>query len=100
MKSLIMYDEFGKGMGLPSMRNSFCKEPYKGMDKIIEYLKNGSITYVTATKNVDIFTNEVLPGFRSGMTDGKYTWNSVLPYYVQKYNLKLNDDFIQHVLSQ
>ena len=100
MKSLILFDEFGKGMGFPSMRDFFCKKPYDGMDKVVNYLKNGQVTYVSASENKDVFTNETLPGFRSGMTDGVYSWNSALSYYVQKYNLKLNDDFINHVLNQ
>lgn len=32
-------------------------------------------------------------------SDGKYEWNSAEIMYFEKYNLKLNDDFIQHVLS-
>ena len=31
--------------------------------------------------------------------DGEYEWNSAEIMYFEKYNLKLNDEFIQHVLS-
>ena len=100
MKSLIHFDEFGKGMGFPSMREFFCDETYFGMDKIVEYLQNGRTTYVTAAECEDVFTNQRISGVRSGMTDGNYSWNNTLAYYVKKYNLKLDDDFIQYVLNK
>lgn len=33
-------------------------------------------------------------------SDGKYEWNSAEIMYFEKYNLKLNDNFIQHVLNK
>ena len=32
--------------------------------------------------------------------DGKYLWGTTEVYYFEKYNLKLNDDFIQYVLGK
>ena len=39
-KCLFQFDEYGKGMGFPSIKDSFEDSPYEGQDKIIEYLKN------------------------------------------------------------
>lgn len=33
-------------------------------------------------------------------TDGTYTWFESWKYYFIKYDLKLNDDFVQYVLEQ
>lgn len=33
-------------------------------------------------------------------TDGTYIWFESWKYYFKKYDLKLNDDFIQYVLEQ
>jgi hypothetical protein len=33
------------------------------------------------------------------MTDGKYSWSSAIPYYVEHYDLRLPKDFEDHVLS-
>ena len=49
-KCLIMFDEYGPGMGLPSMKASFESAPYYGIDKIIAYLKNGIKTYAATNK--------------------------------------------------
>ena len=100
MKSLIHFDEFGKNMGFPSMKDYFCDKPYKGIDKIISYLQKGEVTYVSASQNRDVFTNERFNGSLCGMTDGVYSWTNALWYYVKKYNLKLNEEFTKYVLSQ
>lgn len=96
---LNMYDEFGKGMSLPSIRESFSPEPYSGMEKVAEYLENGIPTFAQTSIPRDFITGEVIPVESTGMTDGEYSWMSVLPHYVRKYNLRLPKEFEQKVLS-
>ena len=93
------YNEYGPGMGFPSMKNSMLDKPYAGMDRIISYLKNGQKTYAAAGRAYDFFTGEEIPGERCGMTDGVFSWVSSLPYYVEKYNLKLPQEFEKHVFA-
>jgi hypothetical protein len=100
MKCLFLYDEFGKDMGLPSMKDSFMKEPYEGQEDVVSYLKNGKKTYARTETPKDVFTGETIPVESYGMTDGEYSWNSVLPYYVEKYNLKLPKEFEEKVLNK
>ena len=99
MKYLNLYDEFGKGMNLPSMRDSFEEKPYKGQDKIVAYLKNGKKTFARTELPTDKFTGEKIPMESCGMTDGEYSWNSTLAYYVKKYNLRLIKEFEEKVLN-
>lgn len=99
MISLINYEEFGSNMGFKSMRESFEAAPYEGQEKIASYLDNGVQTYVKISRGKDVFTGEWIPGAYIGMTDGEYSWNSGLPYYVRKYNLRLPEAFEKKVLS-
>ena len=99
MKCLNLYDEFGKGMNLPSMRDSFEEKPYKGQNKIVAYLKNGKKTFARTEVATDKFTEEKIPMESCGMTDGEYSWISTLAYYVEKYNLRLSKEFEDKVLS-
>ena len=100
MKSLIRYAEFGPNMGLKSMKEFFEPQPYEGMQSIIDYLKNGKKTYAKAARANDVFTGEAIDVDEYvGMTDGEYSWNSVLSYYVEKYNLRLPKDFEAKVLN-
>ena len=99
MISLIHYDEFGKGMGFPSMKESFESMPYTGKEKIIKYLESGKPTYVQTKVATDVFTGQRIPVECMGMTDNKFSWHSTLAYYVKKYNLRLPKEFEEYVLS-
>lgn len=99
-KCLFEYNEYGPGMGFPSMKDNMNSKPYFGMEKIIAYLKNGKKTYAAAGRAKDFFSGDYIPGEYCGMTDGEYSWISSLVYYVEKYNLRLNKDFERKVLGQ
>ena len=99
MKCLFLYDEFGKGMGLPSMKDSFMDKPYKGQEQVAAYLEKGKKTYAKVELPTDKFTGERIFVESCGMTDGEYTWLSVIPYYVRKYNLRLPKEFEEKVLN-
>jgi hypothetical protein len=93
------YDEFGPNMGLPSIREFIQDKPYEGQEKIVEYLRNGRVHMVTATRFIDVFTGERVNSELVYMDDGVYTWSSKLPYYVEKYNLRLPLEFEKHILG-
>lgn len=69
--------------------------------KILSYLKSFdepsaySSAYVT-----DVVTNEKFDKSDNAYTDGIYTWYDSWIYHFEKYDMKLNDDFIQYVLEQ
>lgn len=96
---LMMYDEFGKNMGLPSIKDSFSTEPFPGKNAIVSYLQRGRKTYASTGIPVDVISGEAISGEECGMTDGEYSWLSTLPYYVEKYNLRLPKEFEEKVLG-
>lgn len=100
LRCLILFDEYGKGMGYPSMKDSFEAMPYEGKDVIVKYLRQGRKTYAATQKAHDFFTGETIKDEKCGMTDGVFSWNATLAYYVEKYNLRLPRDFEEHVFSQ
>ena len=93
------YNEFAPDMGFPSMKEHFQDEPYKGKTAILEYLLNGNVHMVTASRITDVFTGEKVGTELVYMDDGKFSWSSKLPYYVDKYNLRLPEEFEKHVLK-
>lgn len=94
------YEELAPGMNFPSMKEHFQKDSYEAKEKILNYLKNGNVHMVTASRIVDVFTGKKVNGELFHMNDGKYSWSSKIPYYVEKYNLRLPEEFEQHVLKQ
>ena len=94
------YEELAPGMGFPSIKKDLQKEPYETKAKILEYLRNGNVHMVTASRIVDVFTGTTVNSELVFMDDGKYSWSSKIPYYVEKYNLRLPEDFERHILNQ
>lgn len=93
------YEELAPNKGYGSMRESFSNYPYPGQDKIIHYLRNGKVDMVSLAVPIDAFTGEKIPGDKLGMNDGKYTWWNTLAYYVEKYNLRLPEEFERYILQ-
>ena len=73
------------------------EKPYPGMDMIVAYLRSGRKTFAACGRACDFFTEEMIPGEYCGMTDGVFSWISSLAYYVEKYNLRLSQEFERHV---
>lgn len=73
--------------------------PLQNKSKILNHLKAGTVTAVAAGSAHDVLSGEVIDGELTLLTDGVYEWRSDILYYVDKYNVRLNDDFIQHVMS-
>lgn len=94
------FKEFCPNSDYPSIKNYFQSELYEGQDKIIQYLRNGKKTIVTAQVPHDVLTGKQIPMEKVGMNDGLYTWWSTLAYYVEKYNLRLPEEFEKHILGQ
>lgn len=68
-------------------------------NKILEYLKSFDAEYCSAALVYDVVTGKETQTDELGFTDGEYTWYSSWIYHFEKYNLKLNDDFIEHILK-
>lgn len=94
------FEEFGHGMGFPSMREHFQSKKYENQDKIATYLKTGTPVMTQTSYARDVFTGALLGYEKVFYNDGVYAWSNDLAYYVEKYNLKLSDDFMKHALSK
>lgn len=94
-----MYEELAPGMGFPSIKESLHDKSYESKATVLEHLKNGTVHMVTASKVVDIFTGEKTNIELVYMNDGQYSWSSKIPYYVEKYNLRLPEDFETYILK-
>ena len=93
------YEELAPGMGFPSMKKHMHAEPYDTKDAVLKHLRNGNIHMATASKIVDVLSGENTGLELVMMNDGKYSWSSKIPYYVEKYNLRLEKEFEDHILS-
>ena len=75
-------------------------KPYSNEDIILQYLKSGKVVAVAAGMARDILTGQRIKGELVAMSDGVYSWRSDIIYYVERYNMKLYDDFEKYVTTQ
>lgn len=76
-----------------------CDKEIPEKHKVLEYLKSFGKTACTTARVVDLFTGEEQSFIDDARSDGVYLWRDSEIYHFEKYNLKLNDDFIEHVLN-
>ena len=67
-------------------------------ESIIAYLRNGAIEAAAAGRARDVFTGERIPEEWVTLTDGIYEWDTSLIYHFDKYNIRLPDEFLRHIL--
>ncbi len=83
---------------LKNLKISKNPSPYKNI--ILDYFNSHTQNAAFASSTIiDVVTGEDTRLPKALYDDGEYQWNSTFVYHFEKYNLKLNDDFIQHVLS-
>ena len=99
MINLTKYKEFGYD-DAPSMREFFSSKPYTFQKEVIKYMESCQIDCVRTRLPKDAFTGEFMHIEEYIQSDEKYIWTSPLIYYVKKYNLRLPEDFVQHVLTK
>lgn len=99
MKMLFLYKEFGIENG-KSIMDDFSENAHPEKDRIINYLKNGRGTVAAPGYYTDVVTGKTVHITKAILTDDEYSWPSVFPYYVEKYNLKLPDIFVSKILNE
>ena len=74
--------------------------PRHDEQKICEYLKNGILLIASPGVVSDVLdVDKRYIGSPSIYTDGIWAWPEVLEYYVQKYHVRLKNNFIKHIES-
>ncbi len=68
--------------------------------QLVNYLDAGNILVATAGPSIDVLDPDQ-PKIASAhvMTDGVYSWPGDLGYYVNKYHVRLPDEFLAHMAS-
>lgn len=67
---------------------------------VLSYMKRFPECAFTSSPVKDLFTGAIIYDADNARTDGVYQWYESEIYHFEKYNLKLNDDFLQYVLNR
>lgn len=93
-----MTREIYKDDKYPSIKDLINK-PINEKEKIIEYMKQSKIKAVAPAIITDLINPDIRFAELYFMTDSKYAWRSDVIYYLDKYDMELPEDFIQHALK-
>lgn len=105
MEIRIHYRELGLGETIPddalSLIENINDTPQDNEEEIALYLENAP-NYCAVGRIVGDVLNphKKVVLFPGSNTDGMYIWQSVLPYYVREYHLKLPDSFVRRMESR
>ncbi len=97
---LLVFNRSLRNISDAELKANTSSEAMPHKDDILKYMKSFDKTAFTSAPVVDAFTGEKFEEANDARSDGVYTWYESQIYHFEKYNLKLNDDFIQHVLSR
>jgi hypothetical protein len=111
LKPVVRFREFPFGTaGDPSMRDAVAPQPWENQEEVLQYLRSGLILGVTMGADLtDWFdpahkANPVIEGRPEGgtteMTDGTWFWYAGLIHFIEKYNVRVPEEFIRHAARQ
>jgi hypothetical protein len=111
LKPVVRFREFPFGtIKDVSMRGFMAAEPWENQDRVVAYLRSGVIlAYPMGADLMDWFdkpnrANPLIDGKQLGgatpLTDGEWWWPAGLIHFIQKYNVRVPAEFIEHAAQQ
>ncbi|MBP7188139.1 MAG: hypothetical protein KBA55_15570 [Ruminococcus sp.] len=99
VKFICNYREFKSNADYPSVKSSIgFKTEHK--DKLLTYMKQFDEEVAITKASEDYINGERQSNSVLCYTDRIYWWTNEQIYHFEKYDMKLNDDFISHVLAK
>lgn len=98
MKEVSNVKEFTGEENDEPIKNLVQDRTIEEKSRVLAYMKSFKPDCAAGMSLKDEMTGEVLDSGVSGYEDGVFYWDTRHIYHFEKYNLKLNDDFIEHVL--
>jgi hypothetical protein len=111
LKPVVHFREFPFGIITdPSMIEFMGDHPWKDQDKVLDYLRSGHILANTMgadltdwfdrSQRANPLVHGQVEGGTTPMGDGEWFWYAGLIYFVEKYNVRLPEEFIQHAAEE
>ena len=73
--------------------------PIENEEKILEHLKQTEKGPMCSQPVKDPFTKKIIYPYTCEYEEGEYGWYNLYIYLFEKYNLRLDDNFIKNVLD-
>lgn len=100
MKEITSYKEMTENSNDKHLKD-FIGFLSSNKNDILNYFKkHNDVKSIVTFKATDYITGEKSDELIKCFDDGTYSWTNEEIYHFEKYDLKLNDDFIKHVLKR
>lgn len=100
MKEITSYMEMTENPKDVSLKN-FISFHSPAKNDILNYFKQNNVANATVIcPATDYITGKTLNNLIECFDDGNYMWTSEEIYHFEKYDLKLNDEFIEYVINK
>lgn len=100
MKEISNAKEFSGDKSFASIKKLISDTEVPEKSRILRYLKSFKPDCAAGMTLVDEITGADVDSGVNGFEDGVYYWDTRHIYHFEKYNLKLNDDFVEYVLNK
>ena len=100
MKAISNVRNFTGDEKAPELKSVIQKSEPEQKNKVLAYLKSFNPDCAAGMFLTDEITGKTIEEGVKGYEDGEYYWDTREIYHFEKYNMKLNEDFIEHVLNQ
>ncbi len=109
LKPIVHFREFPFGtIHDPSIRESAAPQPWEHQQQVLDYLRSGHILafpmgadlpdWFDRTKRANPTIATGIEGGVTPLTDGVWFWPAGLIYFVEQYNVRLPQEFIDHAV--
>lgn len=111
LKDVVRFREYLFGLPTdPSMREAMAPEPWPHQDDLLRYLRSGYVIAVVmgggmrdgfdrGQSTCPMINGRLVDGMTS-MTDGVWVWCAGLIYFIEKYNVRVDPEFVAHARSK
>ena len=97
MKVISSVREFSGDDNHRSVKDSIGQRELACKEKILKYLNSFEADCAAGMSLRDEITGEYVDSGVSGYEDGQYYWDTREIYHFEKYNMELNEDFVEYV---
>ncbi len=95
MRSIGFFSEMNLYQNDGSIKDNLVEVANYDKEKIIAYLKSQKRIAGCPREAIDCLTGEKISNSFSVYNDGEYKWCDFLIYHIEKYNIKLPEEFIR-----
>lgn len=99
-KFLYVRDKAVRKLSTDEFEDCITEYPEEIKKKVLVYFKAFPACAFTSEPVRDKYSGEIVYDADNGRSDGTYMWYESEIYHFEKYNIKLNDDFIEYVLNR